>query len=419
MSSICWAPAMRREVRIERLGDQGDGIAELDEPGPVYIPHSLTGETVAAEIGPDGRGRLLEVLQPSPQRREPICTHFGLCGGCTLQHWEWHSYLGWKRQRVADALAMQGIDTDCVEPVRAFGPHSRRRATFTVTKTSDKLRLGFRQASSHDIIDLRQCPIMLPEMEKLLPDLRIFLAQIMADGDARLSLTRCANGVDMQIQPSKGRLKHFTPAHAAMAKTLGINRLMTHQDIIYSHVRPAIDFAGVRVELPAGAFLQASSEAESAIAELASNFFGKARKIADLFCGLGAFTFPLAKKGQVTAVEQDRTLLSALETAARHAQKLKPIVTLARDLMREPLSPQELKHFDGVLFDPPRAGAKAQASSLARSRVPKVVAVSCNPATFARDARLLSDGGFFIKRVVPIDQFVYSPHIELVAMFER
>lgn len=285
-------------------------------------------------------------------------------------------------------------------------------------KSGDGLILGFRQASRHEIVDLHQCPIILPELERLLPELKQLVAKLMMDGDARISLTRCENGIDMQLHPSKGRLKHFTPTHAEMAKRLGIIRLMDGQETIYSLAAPKIDFGGVEINLPAGAFLQASHEAESMIAELAMNFFGKARKIADLFCGLGAFTFPLARKAHVTAAEQDRTLLSALETAARHAQGLKPINTLARDLMREPLSPQELKPFDGVLFDPPRAGAKAQAANLARSRIAKVVAVSCNPVTFARDARLLMDGGFSMMRVVPIDQFIYSPHTELVAMFQ-
>jgi 23S rRNA (uracil1939-C5)-methyltransferase len=211
----------------------------------------------------------------------------------------------------------------------------------------------------------------------------------------------------------------LTPAIAHAAEALGIVRITLGDDPVLTTATPKITCASVPLDLPPRAFLQASAEAEAAMAAIAVDAIGKARKVADLFCGVGAFSFALARQAAVTAVEIDRRLIAALELAARHVQGLKPIRTLVRDLMREPLSPLELKDFDAVLFDPPRAGAIAQAKTLAKAEVPVVIAVSCNPASFAKDARALIDGGYTLGRVVPIDQFAYSPHVELVAVFER
>ncbi|WP_088346099.1 MULTISPECIES: class I SAM-dependent RNA methyltransferase [Rhodomicrobium] len=407
---------MRRDLTIARLGHQGDGIADT-ESGPVYVPFTLPGERIAAEI--DGnRGRLLEILQASPERIAPVCRHFGLCGGCALQHLEWRHYLDWKRQRVTEALRLEGIAFE-PEPVRAFGPHTRRRATFTAIKSGGALALGYRRAQSHELVDIAECPILLPRLETALPGLRDFLRQLLPEGEARIVVTACDNGLDLLIEKTETKLRAFTPALGKAAEALGIARLVAGKDLLLRLATPQISFAGIPVELPPGAFLQASREAEAAMAEIAVGSIGKAKKVADLFCGLGAFTFALARKAAVTAVEHDRTMLAALDAATRRAQGIKPVKTLARDLMREPLSPPELNAFDAVLFDPPRAGALAQATALAKSRVPAVIAVSCNPASFAADARALIGGGFKLKRLVPIDQFVYSAHVELVAVFGR
>lgn len=416
MSNFCSGHVMRRDLVISRLGRQGDGIADTDA-GPVYLPFTLPGERVVAEIE-ENRGRVLEILASAPDRIAPICRHFSVCGGCALQHLEWDRTLEWKRQCVADALRMEGIDAT-IEPVRAFGPHSRRRAAFSAQKASGLLSFGYRRAQSHDIVDLAECPVMLPKFEAALMGLRDFLQQCLPEGEARIVVTLCDNGLDVLIEKTVGKLRVFTAGLAKIAQALGIVRLAIGGELLLSLASPQVTFAGVRVDLPPGGFLQASSEAEAAMAQIALDAIGKARKTADLFCGLGAFTFALARKAAVTAVETDRTLLAALEAAARHAQGIKPVKTLARDLMREPLSPTELNAFDAVLFDPPRAGALAQAKALAKSRVPTVIAVSCNPASFAKDARALLDGGLKLVRVVPIDQFVYSAHVELVAVFSR
>ena len=407
---------MRLELTVSRLGAQGDGVAETDE-GPVFVPFTLPGERVVADVE-KGRGRLFDLLRRSPERSEPICRHFGVCGGCALQHLERNAYLEWKRRRVLDALRMEGIDT-LVEPVRVFGPHTRRRAAFAAVKSASALAFGYRRAQSHDVVDLRECPLLMPGFETALPALRSLADTLLRPGEARITVTACDNGLDVDIEAVAGKLRPFTPADGKAAEMAGIIRLTSVGDPLFSIAVPRVGLAGVTVELPPGAFLQASSEAETAMANIAMEALGKARKVADLFCGLGTFSFAMARRASVTAVENDRALLLALDAASRRAPGLKPMRTLARDLMREPLSAAELNAFDAVLFDPPRAGALAQASALAKSRVPKVIAMSCNPASFARDARVLIDGGYTLQCVVPIDQFVFSAHVELVAIFAR
>ena len=410
---------MRLELTISRLGAQGDGIADTAD-GPAFVPFTLGGERVVADVE-KARGTLVDLLSRSRERIEPICRHFGVCGGCALQHLERNAYLEWKRQRVVDALAMEGIDTP-VEPVRAFGPHTRRRAAFAAMKSASGLAFGYRRAQSHDIVDLAECPLLLPRFEAALPALRAVVDALLASGEARITVTACDNGLDIDIEKKLGKLRPFTSAHGKAVEAAGIIRLTAGGDPLFSIAAPRVSLAGVPVEPPPGAFLQASGEAETAMADMAMAALGKARKarkVADLFCGLGTFSFAMARRASVTAVENDRTLLLALDAALRRAQGLKPIRTLARDLMREPLSAAELNAYDAVLFDPPRAGALAQAGALARSRVPTVIAMSCNPASFARDAAVLIGGGYRLERVAPVDQFVFSAHVELVAILTR
>ena len=273
---------------------------------------------------------------------------------------------------------------------------------------------------------LAECPVLVPRLVATLSGLRELLARLLPAGETRVSLTAVNNGLDVALEPASTRAKFakFTPAMGENAEALGIARITAKSagvggGLIFSIAQPQVTMAGVPVDLPPGAFLQAVTEAEDTIAALAVEAIGKARAVADLFCGLGTFTFALARRASVTAVENDHSSLAALETAARRAQGLKPIKTLRRDLMREPLSPVELAVFGAVLFDPPRAGALAQTKMLARSKVPVVMAVSCNPTTFARDARVLIDGGYTLGRVMPVDQFVFSPHVEVAATFAR
>jgi 23S rRNA (uracil1939-C5)-methyltransferase len=408
---------MSRELTITRLGNQADGIAETDA-GPVYVPFALPGERIAAEIEGQ-RGTLIEIFAPAPERIAPICPHFGACGGCAVQHLEWNRYLEWKRRRLVETLSLEGIDAP-VDPPVAVGPHSRRRASFAVSRAGKDIRFGFRRERSHEVIDIDVCPVLVPKLEAAIPALREAARALLPEGEARMLATACDNGIDLNIDESKGRLRPITPAIATAIEAAGIIRVTQGDTPVLSLAMPRVECAGVTVELPPRAFLQASGEAEAAMAEFAlAAMDKKTKRVADLYCGLGAFTFALARKAAVTAVELDSNLLGTLERTARRAQGLRPITTLRRDLAREPLSPMELKAFDAVLFDPPRAGALSQARTLARSGVPTAVAISCNPVSFAKDARALIDGGYRLARILPIDQFTYSPHIELAALFRR
>lgn len=403
--------AARAELTIASLGARGDGVAA----GPVYVPFTLPGERVLAEVRGE-RGRLLETLTPSPLRVEPLCQHFGVCGGCALQHMARGAYLAWKKQAVADALAHRGIEAD-VEEVRTVPLASRRRAVFSAARQDGGVRLGFRRALSHDIVDLEVCPVLVPAITGALPALRTLLATLLPrGGEARVTVTAAETGLDVIIASETAKGKR--PALPAGQFT-GIARLTMDGEQLLSVARPQIRIGCAAVAPPPGAFLQSVAEAEAIMAALVCEGVGGAKNVADLFAGLGTFSLPLAAKAKVTAVEYDRNLLDALSAAARNAQGLKPITVLRRDLEREPLSALELSKFNATVFDPPRAGAAAQAREIARSRLARAVAVSCNPATFARDGRMLIDGGFRLERVAPVDQFVYSPHIELVAWFKR
>ncbi len=416
MPNISSVRAMRREITISSLGSRGDGVAETED-GAVYTPFTLPGERILAEIE-SGRGRIVELLQASPDRQPPICRHFGACGGCSVQHLALQPYLDWKRSRIVEALSLEGVDFQ-PEPPRMFGPHTRRRAIFAAEKSGGNVRLGFRRASSRDLIALEECPVLLPSLEYALPAIAEALREILPDGEARVQATMCDNGLDFNIECSGKRPGPVSPALGRMAERHGIIRITDGDDPLLTLDAPRITLGGVQVDLPPQAFLQASAEAEAAMAEIAVKAAGKAKKIADLYAGLGAFTHALARKARVTAVEIDRTLLTALTAAARRAKGRKPIETMARNLALEPLSFMELNAYDAVLFDPPRAGALPQASALAKSRVPTVIAVSCNPVTFAKDARTLIGGGYRLKQVTPIDQFVFSAHVELIAVFSK
>ena len=361
---------------------------------------------------------MIELLEASPDRIAPICPHFGVCGGCALQHLESHVYLDWKRAQVVAALKSRGLEAE-VEPVRSVPLGSRRRAALVLGREKAGLALGYRRARSHDLIDVAVCPVLSPRIVERLPKLKQALAPLLGGKrEAKVGVTDTENGLDIVIEgvrPTPATLGAF----AGKAASLGLARLTADGESMAPGDPPEIDLSGARVRLPPGAFLQASGAAEAVLVGLVREGVGCAKRLADLFAGLGTFTFALARDAAVDAFEADEAALHALEDAARKTLKLKPVRTHSRDLFRAPLSAKELQAYDAVVFDPPRAGASAQAQELAKSQVPKLVAVSCNPGTLARDLRLLVDGGYRIVRIVPVDQFLFSPHIEVVAHLER
>ena len=409
---------MELEVEIERLGAKGDGVAAGPE-GPIFVPFTLPGERVRIAVEPgNDRARLIELLEASPDRIAPICPHFGVCGGCALQHLESHVYLDWKRAQVVAALKSRGLEAE-VEPVRSVPLGSRRRAALVLGREKAGLALGYRRARSHDLIDVAVCPVLSPRIVERLPKLKQALAPLLGGKrEGKVGVTDTENGLDIMVEGIKPAPATFG-AFAGKAASLGLARLTADGESMAPGDPPEIDLSGARVRLPPGAFLQASGAAEAVLAGLVREGVGGAKRLADLFAGLGTFTFALARDIAVDAFEADEAALHTLEEAARKTPKLKPVRTLSRDLFRVPLSAKELKAYDAVVLDPPRAGASAQAQELAKSQVPKLVAVSCNPGTLARDLRIMVDGGYRIARIVPVDQFLFSPHIEIVAHLER
>lgn len=408
---------MTTRYRIERLGAQGDGVAE-GANGAVFIPFTLPGETVTAAVQRD-RGTLMAVIEDSPQRTAPACVHFGACGGCALQHFEPGAYREWKRGLVVQALQGRGIGAD-VSPLVPCAPGTRRRAAFSARRTDGGVVLGFNRALSSELIDLQECPVLVPQIAGRLPMLRR-LAGLFTAGDKpfRMLVTATASGLDVAVSDQGTVGENVRRMASAFAIAERLARLTADGEIIVEPAKPQVDFGGVSVNPPPGAFLQATAAAETAMAELVMGHLSRARRIAELFAGVGTFALRLARKAEVHAVEADAAALAAIDRGFRFATGLKKVSHEKRDLFRRSLTAKELSAYDGVVFDPPRAGAEDQSAQIARSVVPLVAAVSCNPATLARDLRILLDGGYTLKTVTPIDQFLWSPHVEAVALLEK
>jgi 23S rRNA (uracil1939-C5)-methyltransferase len=408
---------MSATFEIARLGAQGDGIADT-ETGPVFIPFALPGETVTAARAKD-RADLIAVLSPSPQRVTPPCRHFGICGGCAIQHLEERAYLDWKRQKVMHALHTARIDAEVADIVPC-APQTRRRLTYSVRKTERGMVLGFNRAHSNEIIDIEECPISLPEIVASLDRLRVLAGMISATPQPfHMTVTATASGLDIAAEGSGKLGEGRRRAVSEFVVREGFARLSVDGEIVIEPKKPVVVFGDSAVPVPPGSFLQATAPAEQAMADLVLSHLSRAKKIADLFAGAGSFALRLAKKSEVHAVEGDAAALAALDRGFRAASGLKRVTHERRDLFRRPLTFKELNAFDGIVFDPPRAGAEDQSKQIARSDVPFVAAVSCNPGTLARDLSILVAGGYRVKSVTPIDQFLWSPHVEAVALLEK
>lgn len=408
---------MSSTFEIARLGAQGDGIADTGA-GQVFIPFTLPGETVTAARVRD-RADLIAVLSASPERVTPACRHFGDCGGCAIQHLEQSAYLDWKRQKVVNALRAGKIETEVADIVPC-APETRRRVTFSARRTERGIVLGFNRAHSNEIIDISECPISLPEIVAALPKLRSLAGIIAATPQPfHMTVTATASGLDIAAQNSGGLTDAQRRTASAFVVNAGLARLSVDGEIVIEPNKPAIVFADVAVPVPPGSFLQATAPAEQAMADLVLGHLSRAKKVADLFAGCGSFALRLARKSEVHAAEGDAAALAALDRGFRQGVRLKRITPERRDLFRRPLTFKELNAFDGLVFDPPRAGAEDQSKQIARSDVPLVAAVSCNPGTLARDLSILVAGGYRVKRVTPIDQFLWSPHVEAVALLEK
>ncbi|MFA5956258.1 class I SAM-dependent RNA methyltransferase [Hyphomicrobium sp.] len=406
-----------RELSIIRLGAQGDGVADIDGRN-IFVPFALPGERIAAEIEGE-RGHLLRVLEPSPERVAPVCKHFRRCGGCSVQHLAPDAYAAWKRGLVIDAFKARGLEPDVGPLQRLAG--KRRRAALKAVRSEAGIELGFHEAASHDLIAIEECPVLEPKIVAALPAVGKLIAPLLSRrGEARVTITLTKSGLDVDVEGTERKLTaQIRTALASEASALGLARLVIGGESVVETLQPFLTFGDVDVILPPAVFVQAVEAAETEIAQRIVAALGKAKKVADLFCGLGAFTFPMAARARVSAFDGSQVAVTALANAAKKASGLKPITAVVRDLFRDPLSALELNEHDVVVFDPPRAGAEAQSQRLAKSKVKTVVAVSCNPATLARDARHLIDGGYKIESVTLVDQFIYSAHVEVVAVFRR
>ncbi len=412
---------MTERLTIVRLAHRGDGIADTPA-GPLYVPYTLPGETVMAEPAPGqpGRRNLLTVESASLERIAPVCPHFGVCGGCAMQHWQSGRYREWKRELVVTTLSQAGIDAPMDPLIDAHGD-GRRRATFHARRgSSGRPEVGFSAARAHDLIPIDACPVLAPSLDGALKAARAIAEALSSQGKPLdIQVTATEGGLDIDVRGSGELNSARTGSLARVAQAQRLARLTRHGELVMQNAPPVVTMGRVRVALPPGGFLQATAAGEAALADLVLAHTGKAKSVADLFCGVGPFALRLAERTRVAAFDLDAGAIAALKQAANGVSGLKPVEATARDLFRRPLVAQELTKFDAVVFDPPRQGAQAQAAELANSKVPVVVAASCNPATFARDAKLLLDGGYRLTRVTPVDQFRYSPHVEIVARFER
>jgi 23S rRNA (uracil1939-C5)-methyltransferase len=406
---------------IDHVGHLGDGVALVNGEA-VYVPYTLSGETaeVEAVTGHSDRRRLLRIESASPERITPFCPHFTICGGCAIQHWQAEPYRAWKRNIVVETLAQAKLDCTVAPLIDAHGRGRRRLTLHARLGTHDVLKVGFAAAHSHDIIPVDRCPILDPALSGALDAGWAIAEPLIATGKPLdIQITATDNGLDVDVRGSGPLAPAMIAKLSVIAEQHRLARLTRHGELVLLRKPPTIIIGPAQVTLPPGSFLQATIAGEETLAALVAEHTGRARHIADLFCGVGPFALRLAAKARVAAFDNDAGAIAALQKAATATPGLKPLKAEARDLFRRPLMPQELRDYDAVVFDPPRQGAQAQSVQLAASKVPAVIAVSCNAATFARDARILVDGGYRIETVTPVDQFRHTPHVELVARFKR
>jgi 23S rRNA (uracil1939-C5)-methyltransferase len=415
--NFCSEPSVAERLTIDRTGHRGDGVADTPD-GAISVPYTLPGETVVVAPGPAERGQLVAVETASPDRVAPISPFFGTCGGCALQHWALPMQQEWKRRRVIDALATVGIDANVGPVIDAHG-EGRRRIVLHARRQNGALQVGFTAARSHEIVPIDHCPILAAALNGAIATARAIAEAIGGAKPLDIQITASDNGLDIDVRGSGPLTGVVTAALAKVADAHRLARVTRHGEMAAQRTQPTLNIGNATVPLPPGVFLQATAAAEHVLADLVLEHAGKVKTIADLFCGIGPFALRLAKKARITAADSDQAAIEALKRAVAGAKGLKPVIPQARDLFRRPLVPIELKPFDAVVFDPPRQGAQAQARELAASKVPVVIAVSCDAETFARDARILLDGGYRIDTVTPVDQFRYSPHIEIVARFHK
>ncbi len=389
------------DIVIERMGEKGDGLSA----GHAY-PRTLPGETVS----PMGK-----VIKPSPDRIVAFCPVFETCGGCKLQHWSHVPYSTWKTALLASALKARRLETEIKPMIDAHG-QGRRRVSLHVREIEGQWLAGFMAEGSHTLVPIRACPILSPKMQNA-PEIAAKFGPIF--GDCDVAITLVDNGLDIAVKASRKLAEKAIAQFAPLMRDHGIARIAVNGETRAQQAVPMVHMGKALVALPVGTFLQATSVGEDRLAALIVSYAKKSKKVLDLFSGAGPFTFRLAETCSVHAIDSDKPAIAALQAATRKLQGLKPITAEVLDLFRNPYTPMDFKEFDTVVLDPPRAGAEAQCRNIANSKLRRAIYVSCDVQSFARDAAVLVGGGFRLIEVTPVDQFKYSPHLELVACFSR
>ncbi|MBS0386066.1 MAG: class I SAM-dependent RNA methyltransferase [Proteobacteria bacterium] len=415
------APPLEKTLEITTVGARGDGLAHSAR-GVIYAALTLPGERVRARIAGD-RAEIAEILKPSEARQAAACQHFGRCGGCQLQHWREAEYLAWKRSLVVDALSKRGLGRATVDATIAAWGEGRRRAAFHAARENGRVRIGFIERGGARLTPIVQCPALAPRLEAIA--LRLApLAELALPprGEITLQCLLTDAGVDVSIKgAARPRSERANLEKLSAAATeLGLARLSIDGDLIVERAKPLVRLGRASVLPPPGAFLQPTVQGEETLAGLAIEAIGDSGRVIDLFSGIGTFALRAAERAEVLAVESETAMLDALKHAADNAGgALKQVTTLRRDLLRTPVSSLEMKKFGAAIIDPPRSGARLQIEQIARAPIRRVAYVSCDAPTFARDVKVLIDHGFSLARVTPVDQFRWSPHIEIVGALER
>lgn len=401
-------------ITIQRLGHQGDGIAQ----GPVFAARTLPGEVVEGRL----EGTRLEdvrILRPSPARVSAPCPHYKACGGCQIMHASAEFQAEWKTESIRSALAAHGLET-AIRPIATSPEQSRRRATFAARRTKKGALAGFHGRRSDVVTEVPDCRLLRPAVLETLPLAReLAIIGGSRKGALAVAVTEARAGLDVAVtggKPLDGPLRQSLGAFVA-AK--GLARLAWEDEVVATDMPPDQSFDGIAVVPPPGAFLQATAEGEAVLRASVDEAVEGAGRVVDLFAGCGTFSLPLARRTEVHAVEGDGAMIRALEKGWRQAEGLRRVTAEARDLFRRPLQGDELDGHDAAVIDPPRAGAEAQVAALAASGIARIAYVSCNPITFARDAKALCDQGFVLEWVQPVDQFRWSTHTELAALLVR
>lgn len=440
---LCIVDAMEKddsqivELAINHIADMGDGVAKYYGRN-IFIPMSCPGDIVKAKIFDNGKNPIktnfLDLVKPSSERQKPACKHFGECGGCSAQHLGVQIYKNFKQNILNNIIKDLGVDDNVVESIFEVGKYSRRRAEFKVSISKGKVAIGFFANKSHDIVDLKECPVSQKELTNILPGLKLCIENLKKPGAIKaISITIIDNGLDIFIisnkninENDKNILKSFAKENRVIRLSQYIKKAGagsssdSHASLIYDCNNSTVNFSGIDVEIPIGAFLQATKKGEDAITEFVKNNLEGCNNIADLYSGCGTYSFPLAKEAKmVAAYEGSDEMVSAMHNAIARNNLTARIAATSRDLFKNPLSDNDLNNFDGIVINPPRNGALPQVKNIAKSMVDKLVMVSCNPATFKRDAKYLLENNYKLIKAMPIDQFFWSRHLEVVAFFSR